>query len=164
MSEQPSTDAPETGEAGEPTEPTDEQPKPAETVDFWRQKAREQEKRAKENAAAAKKLTELEEAQKSEAEKAQDRIAKAEAEVEAIPARVSDALRTHLVELHEISADDAELFLTATDPELLLKQVNRLVGRSKDARKGGNNVPAEGRNFPTSDSNDAAFAQQLLSG
>ena len=87
-------------------------------------------KRAKENADAAKRLDELEQASKSDLEKANDRAAKAEAEVGTIPAKVADALRVHLVALHEISKDDAELFLTATDPELLVKQVNGLIGRA----------------------------------
>jgi len=38
-------------------------PKPAETVDFWRTKAREQEKRAKENAAKAAEFDKVTEAQ-----------------------------------------------------------------------------------------------------
>lgn len=118
--------------------------KPTETVDFWKQKAREQEKRAKENAAAAKRLRELEDAQKTESEKAADRVAKAEAEVAELPAKVSAALRDHLVSLHEIETEDADLFLTATDPELLLKQVNRLLSQSDTRRKKGPVVPGEG--------------------
>lgn len=120
--------------------------KPTETVDFWKQKAREQEKRAKDNAAAAKRLAEYEESQKTETEKAADRIAKAEAEVASVPAKVAGALREHLVALHGIEQDDAELFLTATDPDLLLKQVTRLVGQSDKRKKTNNVVPREGNN------------------
>lgn len=126
--------------SGEPTEA----PKPTETVDFWKQKAREQEKRAKDNADAAKRLAEIEESQKTEAEKAADRIAKAEAEVAGVPAKVSEALRAHLVDLHGIEADDAELFLTATEPELLLKQAKRLLERSDGQKKKGPHVPKQG--------------------
>lgn len=125
-----------------------EEQKPTETVDFWKAKAREQEKRAKDNADAARRLAEIEDAQKSEAEKTADRIAKAEAEVAAVPAKVAEALREHLVSLHKISDEDAELFLTASDPALLLKQVDRLVARNSEAdedrRRRGNVVPAEG--------------------
>jgi len=118
--------------------------KPTETVDFWKSKAREQEKRAKTNADAAKRLAEIEEANKTESEKVADRIAKAEAEVASVPTKVADALRSHLVTLHEIDKDDAELFLTASEPDLLLKQVSRLLGQS-DKRKKQNNVsPREG--------------------
>jgi hypothetical protein len=48
-------------------------PKPTETVDFWKQKAREQEKRAKDNAEAAKRLAELEESQKTEYQRLTER-------------------------------------------------------------------------------------------
>ena len=143
MSEQPA-EATATETPG--TEQQAEQPKPSETVDFWKQKAREQEKRAKENAAAAKRLSEIEESQKSETEKTADRIAKAEAEVASVPSKVAAALREHLVELHKIDKDDADLFLTATDPDLLLKQVTRLVGQADARKKTGNVVPREGNN------------------
>lgn len=147
---------------------TEQQQKPTETVDFWKQKAREQEKRAKENADAAKRLSEIEDAQKSETEKTADRIAKADAEVAAIPSKVADALREHLVDLHKIDKDDAELFLTATEPELLLKQVTRLLARSGEQtaaqKKTGNHVPREGNNPSSSDSgNDREFVRQLFS-
>lgn len=62
------------------------EPKPSETVDFWKQKAREQEKRAKDNAEAAKRLAEIEQAQRTAEERAAERVAAAEkraAELEA---------------------------------------------------------------------------------
>ncbi len=127
---------------------TEQQTKPTETVDFWKQKAREQEKRAKDNATAAKRLADIEDAQKSESEKVAERLAKADAEVATVPSKVADALREHLVALHEIDKDDAELFLTATDPELLLKQVTRLVGQS--GKRKTNTVPREGQTSSTS--------------
>lgn len=137
-----------------------EQTKPTETVDFWKQKAREQEKRAKENADAAKRLAEIEDAQKSESEKVADRIAKAEAEVASVPTKVADALREHLVALHEIEKDDAELFLTANEPELLLKQVTRLLGQS-DKRKKTHVVPGEGKTRTSSSDPKRDFLRDL---
>lgn len=145
MSEQ-TAEATATG-TEETTQQSTEQTKPTETVDFWKNKSREQEKRAKENAAAAKELAEIREAQKSESEKVADRIAKAEAEVASVPSKVSEALREHLVQLHEIDKDDADLFLTASDPELLIKQVTRLLGQS-DKRKQTHRVPTEGKTTP----------------
>lgn len=145
MSDQPTADATATDASESTDQPTaDAAQKPTETVEFWKTKAREQEKRAKDNATAATRLAEIEEAQKSETEKAADRIAKAEAEVATVPNRVADALRVHLVALHEIDKDDAELFLTGTEPELLLKQVTRLLGQSDKRKKQGNRVPSEG--------------------
>ena len=119
--------------------------------------------KAKENADAAKRLAEIEEASKSESEKIADRIAKAESEVASVPAKVSAALREHLVELHGIEADDAELFLTASDPETLLKQVSRLVGQSGKRNK--NRVPREGTNQSSSgDDSMREFARSLFAG
>lgn len=78
MSEQPTTEPPATpppAPADPATEPQTEQPKPeapkpAETVEFWKQKAREQESRAKSNADAAKRLKDIEDRDLSDLEKA----------------------------------------------------------------------------------------------
>jgi hypothetical protein len=91
----------------------------------------------------ASRLDALEEATKSDAEKAADRISKAEAEAASVPAKVADALKLHLAALHEIDQEDAELFLTATEPDLLLKQVGRLLEQTGKRRK--NHVPREGQ-------------------
>lgn len=151
------------GTETESEDTTEQQPKPTETVEFWKTKAREQEARAKSNAAAAKRLTELEDAQKTEAEKATDRIAKAEAEAASVPAKVAEALKGHLVELHGIDSEDAELFLTAGDPELLIKQVTRLLFQSDTKRRStSNHVPREGASPKPGQSEDAAFARDLF--
>lgn len=94
--------------------------------------------------AKAAKLDELEAANKSEIEKAQEKASQAEAELSKLPEKVADTLRQHLVTIHEISDEDAELFLTASDPELLIKQAERLVGRKSEQRRNGNRVPREG--------------------
>ena len=152
----------ETAEAAETETEAQTEQKPTETVDFWKQKAREQEKRAKDNAAAAKRLAELEDAQKSEAEKANERVRKAEAEVEQLPAKVADALKAHLVALHSIDEEDAELFLTASEPDLLLKQVTRLLGQTDKRKK--NHVPKEGTSNPQpGESEEAAFVRDIFS-
>jgi hypothetical protein len=103
--------------------------------------------------AKAARLDQIEQANLSEAEKVAQKIADAEAAVAQVPAKVADALRAHLVALHEINAEDAELFLTATDPELLLKQVQRLIGREADRKKTGGRAPAQGRT-PSTGGND----------
>ncbi len=73
------TTTPATGGASitDTTEPTTD-PSPTEKVEFWRSKAREQEKRAKENADAAKRLAEIEAVQKTEEQRAAERVAAAE--------------------------------------------------------------------------------------
>jgi hypothetical protein len=101
---------------------------------------------------------------KSDIEKAMDRVNKAEAEVGTVPAKVADALRTHLVALHEINDEDAELFLTAQDPELLLKQVERLTGRQAAGTKKTNVVPREGATSPSVDSPQRQTVRALFAG
>lgn len=117
----------------------------------------------KELRAKSKRLDDIDEAAKTQAQKDADRVAAAEAEVATVPAKVADALRTHLVALHQIDMDDAELFLTATEPELLLKQVTRLLGQS-DKRQRKNHVPREGENPSAASNDEAAFARSLFGG
>ena len=121
----------------------------------------EQKRAIKDLKAKATRLDEIEEAQKTESEKAADRIAKAEAEVATVPAKVAEALRSHLVALHQIDSDDAELFLTANEPELLLKQVTRLLGQSDKRKRSNNVVPREGNTPTPSDDPKRAFLRGL---
>ncbi|MEU7771233.1 hypothetical protein AB0C44_07895 [Micromonospora taraxaci] len=113
--------------------------------------------------AKASRLDEIEQANKSEIEKANDRVAKAESEAAKVPGLVAGQLREHLVKLHQIEADDAELFLTATDPELLLKQVDRLLAQGSQRKKTGNHVPREGTTPTSSGGNDMrSFTNDLF--
>lgn len=125
------------------TEQQAEQPKPSETVDFWKQKAREQEKRAKENAEAAKRLAEIEDAQKSEAQKAADKVAQAERRAIEAEAR---AMRREIAIEHKLSKDDSELLDSLTDETAMRRLAERLAAASEDKRTNGNHVPGEGNN------------------
>ena len=136
---------------GQTTDTPPPEPK-ADDVD-WKAEARKWEQRAKENKTAAERLADLEQAQMTEAEKVAKRLAEAESEVASVPTKVTDALRAHLVDIHEITDEDAELFLTATSPDLLLKQVHRLVDKGNGRRS--NTVPREGTNPPPADDKDA---------
>lgn len=140
MSEQP-VDAPAT-DAPTDTDPADA-PKPTETVDFWKQKAREQEKRAKENATAAQRLKEYEDSQKTEAQKAADRIAALEQETAAVPSRVASALRDSLISLGVVP-ESRKVLLTASDPESLIEQIKAIQELDSDRKKQGNHAPREG--------------------
>lgn len=116
----------------------------------------------KELKAAAVELAAIKESQKSDAQKSVDRLAAADAEVATIPAKVSEALRVHLVALHKIPAERADLYLTATDPELLLKQVAGLV--ELDGKK-SNFVAREGNTSnTTSDSSGLETVRALFGG
>ncbi len=112
--------------------------------------------------AKAARLSEIEESNKSEIEKAQERAAEAQAEVERVPQKVAAELRGHLIALHEINDDDAELFLTASEPELLLKQAQRLVERGSDRKMRGNYVAGEGSTSKPKDDEMTRFTRQLF--
>ncbi len=126
------TPAPEAPKVEQPAEqPKDDQKSPAQETD-WKAEARKWEARAKENTEAAKRLQEIEDAQKSEAEKAAERMA--QLEKDAATAR-SEALRLKVAIKHGISDEDADLFLTGSDEETLTKQAERLAARYEDAGK-----------------------------
>lgn len=102
----------------ETTETVTEEVKPTETVEFWKQKSRENEKRAKANADAAKKLAELEESTKSETQKAIDA-----AKVEADKAARADVAREFGKRL---AAAEVKAALTGVvkDPAAIVEELN----------------------------------------
>lgn len=143
------------------TEQQADQQKPTETVEFWKEKAKLQEKRAKENAAAATRLAEIEESQKSEAQKTADRIKQLETEAES--AR-RDALRFKVASEFGIASERAELLLTGSDEETMRRQAEALKGESDERKKQGNRVPSEGNPSTAAEKNTSVFARELLGG
>lgn len=112
MSEENTTQqAAETAQAEQQDAQT--QPKPTETVEFWKQKAREQEARAKANATAAQRLEEIENASKTEQQRAAEALTAAER-------RASEA---------EAAALRLEV---AADKGLTPAQAKRLVGSTRE--------------------------------
>ncbi len=79
---------------------------------------------AKTNAQAAQKLADLEEANKTEAQKLSDRLAAAE---QATTKAQTDALRYRIATKFKLSDDQADLYLTGTDEEHLTRQAEGLV-------------------------------------
>lgn len=124
---------------------------------------------AKANSDAARRLAEIEDANKSELQKASDRLAAAERERDA--ARV-DGLRLKVAVKHGISEDDAELFLTASDEDSLNRQATRLAEKEakrksdEDAadRKRRNVVTREGTSSPATESDERDTARRLFGG
>jgi hypothetical protein len=123
----------------DPETPTEDAPQEetpevfdAEYVAKLRKEAAKYRTEAKANADAARKLAELEDANKSEQQKLADRLA--DAEQEAQQARV-EALRFKIASKHGVSDEDADLFLTGTDEETLTKQAERLALRNEEAGK-----------------------------
>jgi thioesterase domain-containing protein len=141
-----------------PDAPAQEQPKPEVEID-WKAKAREWEKRAKENKSAAEKLAEIEEANKTEAQKAAERLAAAEKDAAAARA---EALRFRIASKFSIGDEDADLFLTGTDEETLTRQAERLSARESERKKQGNHVPREGNPPSTGPSDLREFREALF--
>jgi len=96
-----------------------------ETAEFWKQKSRLWESRARENSAAAKKLQELEDANKSELEKA---VARAEAAEKQLGELQLSKLRGDIALESGVPADLVD-FLTGGDEESLRAQAEKLVAR-----------------------------------
>lgn len=143
-----------------PAEP--EQTNPTDTVEFWKQKAREQEKRAKANADAAKRLSEIEEAQKSEAEKAADRIAKAEQAAAEAEARV---LRRDIALEFRLERSDADLLDNLADEDSMRKLAARLSEQTEARKRQGNHAPREGVHTPDPPEDEMrAFTRALFQG
>lgn len=114
---------------------------------------------AKANAVAAKRLAEIEEAQKTESQKQAEALAAAQRDAETARA---EALRFRIASKFQVSDEDADLFLTGTDEETLTKQAERLTERAEERKKNGNQVPREGTN-PTQPTDDVReFARALF--
>lgn len=128
MSEDTTQEAEATTEAAET-----ETQKPTETVDFWKQKAREQEKRAKENAEARKRLDEIEAASKTEAEKSAERLA---AETSRADAAEANLLRFQVAADKGIPAKAIKLLTGASREEIEASadEVLELIGEAGKPR------------------------------
>jgi hypothetical protein len=107
--------------------------------------------------AKAAKLDEIEQANRTEADKAADRLAKLE---ERATKAERDALRSRIQARHAISDEDAELFLTGADEETLTKQAERLAARNEDAGKSRPPKPDPNQGKPSASAGDpsAEFA------
>jgi hypothetical protein len=116
--EVPATDA----SVEQPNAPQAEQPKPTETVDFWKQKAREQEQRAKSNADKAREYDAFQESQKTEQQRIADRAAAAERERDEARA---EGLRYKAAAKHGVGEDYFDL-LGSGDEETISTRAERV--------------------------------------
>lgn len=121
MSDNTEVTAEETNEAEKAGRTLEEQ------VEHWRSHSRTWESRAKEGQEAIAKLQEIEDAKKSELEKATERTAQLEAE---LAETKHTAFKNGLAAEFGLSAEDASLFLTASDEESLRKQAEALAART----------------------------------
>lgn len=107
----------------------------------WKARSREWEAKAKANKDAADRLAALEEANKSEAQKAAERLAEAERRAVEAEARV---LRREIALEHSLSREDAALLDAITDEDAMRALAERLSRQVEDNSKPGAYVPAEG--------------------
>lgn len=109
--------------------------------------------------AKAQKFEELQEADKSELQKAQDQIASIEQERDNA---LRDALRFKVASKYGVGDEDADLFLTGSDEDTLVKQAERLSQRNDMQLKQGNHVPDEGKPLTAQEGSDVAFARSFF--
>lgn len=151
----PTNDAPDEPPEGDETRTTFD----ADYVKKLRDEAAKHRKEAKANADAAKRLAELEDAQKSEAEKAADRMRQLEAEV--AEAR-RESLRFRVASEFGIPGDKAELLLTGSDEETMRRQAEALRSDTDERKKTGNVVPNEGKTSQPKADEVREFARSLF--
>jgi hypothetical protein len=114
----------------------------------------------------AAKYVEGQNAAKSVEDKAAEQIAKLQKQIDGLNDNLtqsqSEAVKARIQAKYKISDDDAALFLTATDTDVLDKQAKALSERIADRKKGAPFVPEQrGHTDPPVDEN-AQFAAQLF--
>ena len=145
----------------QPDEPTDAvQPEPEKETD-WKAEARKWEGRAKESLAAskvnedaAKRLTEIEEASKTESQKANDRAEAAEKRAAELETRTTRA------EVAAVKGIPAELLSGSTQEELEAS-ADALIKFQGEKQAPRLHIPNEG-NSPTQQTGDDEFVRQLF--
>ena len=143
----------------EPQEGKDPETFDAEYVKKLRAEAADYRTKAKANAKAAEQLAAIEEANKTEAQRAADALAAAQRDAENARA---EALRFRIASKFQVSDEDADLFLTGTDEETLTRQAERLSARAADSKKSGNHVPREGRTPAAAPDDDRAAVRAIF--
>lgn len=122
-----------TGDGDEPVGEPDQKPtpKPTETVDYWKRRARENEQRAKTNADAAKRLHDIEDRDKSEQQRAADALAKAQQDAALAQA---ETVRYKAAATHGITGDDIDL-IGSGDEDTVMSRAARLGKLLADSRE-----------------------------
>jgi len=144
---------PAQGDEGEQTPPVE--------ID-WKTKAREWERRAKDNKTAADELATIKESQKTEAEKATERLASAERKVAEAEARV---LRRDVAIEYKLTKGDAAIMDTLTGEDDAMRALAvRLGGQAADEKKHGNHVPREGATSTTVEGEAVETVRELFAG
>jgi hypothetical protein len=147
---------PESAAPPEPAQAPEAEPAKPETD--WKTEAKKWESRAKENSTAAKRLAEIEEANKTETQKLADRAAAAEKAAE--EAR-SETLRYRIASEFQLDAEQAAALEHVTSEDGMRLVAKQLAGVTADRKKNGNTVPKEGA-APTAAPDDTRAAVREL--
>lgn len=137
---------------------------PSEDKTDWKAEARKWEARAKQNSDAAKRLGDIEEASKSELQKAIDRAAAAEA---ALASAQAESLRLTVAARHGISGDNLDLLVGSTEDELEVKakKIASLItdsGKTDPFPKADPSQGGHGTGAPSTADLFARFAEKKL--
>lgn len=146
---------PQVGAESAEVESTEPKTFDAEYVDKLRKEAAKYRTEAKTNADAAKRLADIEESQKSEAQKVADRIAALERE--ASEAR-SEALRARVSTETGVPVD----LLHGHDEEAIRAAAKAAIEWQEARRKSGNRVPKEGTSTTSSSPNGDDEKRELV--
>lgn len=146
-----------------PAQATEDGQQPEQKVDDidWKAKARDWEKRAKDNKGAADRLAELEEANKTEAQKSADRLAAAEKA--AVDAR-AEATRYRIASEFKLSPEDAAALEHVSSEDGMRLVAERLGARDAERKKQGNVVPNEGKTTQPASGSDQEVVRSLFAG
>jgi len=127
-------------------------------LEEWKSHSRTWETRAKENKSAADRIKEIEDANKTELEKAQERVSALEDELNSSK---KQALRSNIIAEFSLDPEDAEVLLTASDEDGLRAQAARLAAKSapKTPKVIANTSDLEGHTEPN---NKASIARSIL--
>lgn len=127
-------------------------------LEEWKSHSRTWETRAKENKSAADRIKEIEDANKTELEKAQERVSALEDELNSSK---KQAIRSNIIAEFSLDPEDAEVLLTASDEDGLRAQAARLAAKSttKTPKVVANTSDLEGHSEPNSRD---AFARKLF--
>lgn len=139
-------EAAQPAEEPKPTPPPAVEPAPAQEPD-WKAEARKWEARAKENSDAAKRLAEIEEAFKTEAQKAAERLAAAEAKVKEYETR--EQIAAWKAEVAEATGVPATVLAGSTKEEIEAhaETLKPLISASQQPAA-PQPIPGEGRAAP----------------
>ena len=130
----------------------------AEYVAKLRKEAAKYRTEAKANAEAVKRLSDIEEQSKTDAQRQSERLADLEKRYADAEVR---ALRANIASEHGINAEDRDLFLTGADEETLTAQAKRLADRESERKKRSNHVPNEGSNPQPQSDDRREFVRRL---